>query len=51
MAEILKFRDPDGAEYRDDYEELNPDLPELFAGHGYGTEALLPMENVTKKLF
>ncbi|MCR5788711.1 MAG: DUF5711 family protein [Lachnospiraceae bacterium] len=28
MAEILKFRDPDGIEYRDDYEELNPDESE-----------------------
>lgn len=33
------------------YEELNPDLPELFADHGFDAEMLLPMENVTKKLF
>ena len=33
------------------YADLNPDLPELFAAKGLAAEALLPMENVTKKLF
>lgn len=33
------------------YAELNPTLPELFAEHGLAEEMLLPMENVTKKLF
>ena len=33
------------------YESLNPDLPEVFAAAGYGREMLLPMENVTRKLF
>ncbi len=33
------------------YAELNPDLPERFAANGFAAEALLPMENVTKKLF
>lgn len=33
------------------YAELNPTLPELFADAGLEDEMLLPMENVTKKLF
>lgn len=33
------------------YADLNPDLPERFAAKGLAAEALLPMENVTKKLF
>ena len=33
------------------YESLNPSLPDVFAGAGFGSETLLPMENVTKKLF
>ena len=33
------------------YENLNPDLPEKFISAGFGSEMLLPMENVTKKLF
>jgi len=33
------------------YADLNPDLPEKFAAAGFSSEALLPMENVTKQLF
>lgn len=33
------------------YAELNPYLPEIFADAGFREEMLLPMENVTKKLF
>ena len=33
------------------YEALNPRLPEIFKEAGLGSEMLLPMENVTRKLF
>ena len=33
------------------YADLNPGLPDIFAAAGLGDEPLLPMENVTKKLF
>ncbi|MBQ8401788.1 MAG: hypothetical protein IJX14_07660 [Clostridia bacterium] len=33
------------------YADLHPDLPKRFADAGLGAEMLLPMENVTKKLF
>lgn len=33
------------------YADLNPNLPQVFADAGLGDEMLLPMENVTKKLF
>ena len=33
------------------YADLNPSMPQLFAEKGWDAEMLLPMENVTKKLF
>ncbi len=33
------------------YEDLNPDLPQVFQKAGFSSEVLLPMENVTRKLF